>query len=203
MIHQFFLDNRPHQGQTYEEYLNQFAKKIASVNYENISTDQKELINRDKLNYQRSLRIHKTYSVGSQLCEIMKNISEPQLWMVITENWCGDSAQNLPYLAKIASCNPLINFRIILRDDNLDIMDLYLNNNKSRSIPKLIAFRGNGEELFQWGARPKEAQALVDKLKNEGKSKDEYLEELHLWYGRNKGKNLESEIINILKSNIY
>ena len=67
--------------------------------------------------------------------------------MVITENWCGDSAQNLPYL-KIASCNPLIDFRIILRDDNLDIMDLYLTDNKSRSIPKLIA-KENGR-AFQW-----------------------------------------------------
>ena len=197
MIHHFFLDRRPHQGQKYEEYLNQFAKKIASVNYESISNDQKKLIDLDKLNYQRSLRIYKTYSVDPQLCEIMKNIIEPQLWMVITENWCGDSAQNLPYLAKIASCNPLIDFRIILRDDNLNIMDLYLTDS-TRSIPKLIAFSKNGEELFQWGPRPREAQELIYKLKGEGKSKDEYLEELHLWYGRNKGKNLESEIINLL-----
>jgi len=202
MIHQFFLERRPHQGQKYEEYLQHFNKKIVSASNNNLINVQKKLIDRDKLNYQRSLRIHKTYSVDTQLCEIMKNISEPQLWMVITENWCGDSAQNLPYLAKIASCNPLIDFRIILRDDNLDIMDLYLTDN-TRSIPKLISFSENGEELFQWGPRPKEAQELVYKLKSEGKSKDEYLEELHLWYGRNKGKNLESEIINILKSNLY
>ncbi len=200
MIDQFFLDKRPHQGQNYEEYQQLFNQKIAFADYGGVSNDQKKLIDRDKLNYQRSLRIHKTYSVDPQLCELVINISEPQLWMVITENWCGDSAQNLPYLAKIASCNPLIDFRIILRDDNLDIMDLYLTDNNSRSIPKFIAFKENGEELFQWGPRPNEAQELVYKLKSEGKSKDEYLEELHLWYGRNKGKNLESEIINILKS---
>lgn len=203
MINQFFLDKRPHRGQNYEDYLQNFNHQIASADYGGVSNEQKELIDRDKLNYKRSLRIYKTYSVDPQLCELVKNIFEPQLWMVITENWCGDSAQNLPYLAKIASCNPLIDFRIILRDDNLDMMDLYLTDNKSRSIPKLIAFRENGEEIFQWGPRPKEAQELVYKLKSEGKSKDEYLEELHFWYGRNKGKNLESEIINILKSIFY
>lgn len=203
MIHQFFLDKRPHRGQNYEEYLQNFNHKIASADYGGVSNEQKELIDRDKLNYKRSLRIYKTYSVDPQLCELVKNIFKPQLWMVITENWCGDSAQNLPYLAKIASCNPLIDFRIILRDDNLDIMDLYLTDNNSRSIPKLIAFKENSEELFQWGPRPNEAQELVYKLKNEGKSKDEYLEELHLWYGRNKGKNLENEIIKILKSFLY
>lgn len=203
MINQFFLDKRPHRGQNYEEYLQNFNHKIASADYGDVSNEQKKIIDQDKLNYQRSLRIYKTYSVDPQLSELVKNIFEPQLWMVITENWCGDSAQNLPYLAKIASCNPLIDFRIILRDDNLDIMDLYLTDNKSRSIPKLIAFKENGEELFQWGPRPNEAQELVYKLKSKGKSKDEYLEELHLWYGSNKGKNLESEIINILKSILY
>lgn len=203
MIHQFFLDKRPHHGQKYEEYLQQFKNKIVSADFDGISNEQKKLIDLDKLNYQRSIRIHKAYSVDPQLCEIIKNISEPQLWVVITENWCGDSAQNLPYLAKIASCSQLINFRIILRDDNLDIMDLYLTDNQSRSIPKIIAFSEKGEELFQWGPRPKEAQELIYKLKSEGKSKDEYLEELHRWYGSNKGKSLESEIINILKSMFY
>ena len=41
-------------------------------------------------------------------------IEDNQLWMVITENWCGDSAQNLPYIARIASLNKKIELRIIL-----------------------------------------------------------------------------------------
>ena len=117
--------------------------------------------------------------------------------MVITENWCGDSAQNLPYIIKIAECNPSINLRILFRDQNTDIMDLYLSGN-SRSIPKLVVFNEQGDELFQWGARPKEAQNLVIKLKSEGLSKDEYLSQLHLWYGRNRGNNLENEFIDII-----
>ncbi len=74
MIHQFFLDKRPHRGQNYEEYLQQFYQKIATTNYEGVSNEQKKLIDRDKLNYQRSLRIHRTYSVVPQLCELVKNI---------------------------------------------------------------------------------------------------------------------------------
>jgi hypothetical protein len=121
--------------------------------------------------------------------------------MVISEAWCGDSAQNLPYIAKIAECNPLINLRIILRDSNLDIMDLYLADGKSRSIPKLVAFDEDGNELFQWGARPKEAQELVTRLKNEGMEKEKFLEQLHLWYGRDRGRTLENELKIILEHN--
>ncbi|MCL6097112.1 MAG: thioredoxin family protein, partial [Bacteroidetes bacterium] len=95
-------------------------------------------------------------------------------------------------------CNPLIDLRILLRDQNLDIMDLYLTNGNSRSIPKLVVFDQDGNELVQWGPRPAEAQALVNKNKSEGKSKDEFIKELHLWYGRNRGKNLEEEFEKII-----
>jgi hypothetical protein len=77
-------------------------------------------------------------------------------------------------------------------------MDKYLTNG-ARAIPKLIAFDEQENEFFQWGARPKEAQDLVTQLKNEGKSKTEFLEALHLWYGKNRGKNLETEFLEILQ----
>jgi hypothetical protein len=119
--------------------------------------------------------------------------------MLLTEDWCGDSAQNIPYIVKMAECNSMINLRILLRDQNTDIIDLYLSDSNSRSIPKLVAFNENGDELFQWGPRPKEAQELVRKLKSEGLSKEEYILQLHLWYGKNRRKNLELEFIQIIE----
>lgn len=191
MTPQFFIDRRPHQGLTYEAYIHtmvQDAKDSSNQNFETI-----------KLNLQRTTRINKTYEVDSGLKKLTANIKSPQLWMVITENWCGDSAQNLPYIAKIAACNPLINFRILLRDQNLDIMDLYLTEGKSRSIPKLVVFDEHGTELAQWGPRPVEAQELVKEAKAASKSKEDFIQDLHLWYGRNHGKNLENEFKVILE----
>ena len=119
--------------------------------------------------------------------------------MVLSEDWCGDSAQTIPYLVKMADLNPNIELRILLRDKNLDIMDLYLTDG-NRAIPKLVAFDYIGNELFTWGPRPYEARQLVNKAKAEGKPKEQFLQELHLWYGRNRGKNLEVEILNIMKN---
>ena len=190
MIPQFFLDQRPHKGLTYQEYLSLMQQHSEDTSIENFETI--------KLNRQRTSRINKTYNVGQALKGMIAKIRSHQLWMVITEDWCGDSAQNLPYIAKIAACNPLIDLRILLRDQNLDIMDLYLTDGKSRSIPKLVIFDKDGNELVQWGPRPAEAQALVNKNKSEGKSKDEFIKELHLWYGRNRGENLEEEFGKII-----
>ncbi len=199
MPKKFFEDKRPHNGLTYNEYLNLFEKEISEK--ENIDLDEKEkvLFDYTKLNYQRSLRIQKSYKPSEELVSIINGIKAPQLWMVLTETWCGDSAQNLPYIAKIAELNNNIELRILLRDDNLDIMDQYLTNGTSRSIPKLVAFDKDGNELFQWGPRPKAAQDLVIQWKAEGLSKDEFIEKLHLWYGRNRGKELEEEFLSLLQ----
>jgi hypothetical protein len=159
-------------------------------------------LNTPKLNTHRSNRIHKTYKPSDELVGTINKVNEKQIWMVITEAWCGDSAQNVPFIAMIAKLNNLIDLRIILRDDNLDIMDQYLTNGTSRSIPKLVAFDESGNELFQWGPRPVEAQNLVNELKSNGTTKKEFTEKLHLWYGRNRGKAIEKEFINLLKDKL-
>ncbi len=197
MVHKFFEDRIPHRGMTYAEYKKYFAEDINSTKPDNLKDEQKELFQYKKLNLVRSDRIEKNYMVSEGLSSEIRNIKEKQLWMVITEDWCGDSAQNLPYLAKMAALNPNIDFRIILRDSNTEIMDLYLTNG-TRSIPKLVAFDMEGDELFTWGPRPKAAHDLIHQWKSEGIVKPELYEKLHLWYGRNRGKDIEAEMSEIL-----
>ncbi len=202
MAQQFFTDKRPHNGMTYKEYAKMFQEETENANAEGLSKEEQELLEYKKLNYQRSTRIEKTYEVSSELKAAVEEIKEPQLWMVITEAWCGDSAQNLPYIAKMASLNDSIDLRIVLRDSNPDIMDQYLTNG-TKSIPKLAAFDLEGNELFTWGPRPKEAKDLIAKLKSEGIVKPELYEKLHLWYGRNRGKNLEAEFLELLTKAVH
>lgn len=197
-MQKFFKDGRPQNGMTYEEYRDLFVKQIEKTNPDTLDEKQKGLYEYKKLNLQRSRRIEKSYRPSDEIKRAVEAMKEKQLWMVITEPWCGDSAQNLPYIAKISGLNGNIDLRIVLRDSNPDIMDEYLTNG-TRSIPKLVAFNSEGDELFTWGSRPKAAQELVLKLREEGIVKPELYEKLHLWYGRNKGRDLESEFTEILQ----
>lgn len=187
-------------GLTFEESLEMSAKKIEETDESQLDDLQKKRHGFRKLNKYRINRILKTYNPSAEVKEQIMKITSPQIWMVLTEDWCGDSAQNIPYIFKIAECNQNISLRLIPRDENLDIMDIYLTGGKSRSIPKLVTFDENGNELFQWGSRPAEAKKLVSNLKERGFTKEEYEEKLHLWYANNKGKKLEEEFINLLKS---
>jgi hypothetical protein len=198
MAQKFYPDKRVMEGMTYQQYSKMTKEESASRDTDNETSAEKELFETRKLNIQRMTRIDKSYEPGIELRDEINKIENYQLWMVITENWCGDSAQNLPYIAKIASLNKNIDLRIILRDTNPDIMDNYLTNG-ARSIPKLVAFDEGGNELFQWGARPKAAQQIVSELKAQGFEKKYFLEKLHSWYARNGGKEIEREILLLIK----
>jgi hypothetical protein len=187
------------KGMAYQDYLNELINELAETNLSSLDDKERIKFETKKLNLQRTTRIMKTYAISADLKEMITKIDGPQTWMVITENWCGDSAQNVPYLFLIARENLNIEFKIILRNSNPDIMDQYLTNG-TRSIPLLAAFDKNGSEIFRWGPRPAILQELFFQWKKEGIVKPELYEKLHLWYARNKGQALEAEFLEILKT---
>jgi hypothetical protein len=150
-----------------------------------------------KLNLHRVGRIRRTWQPSAELAALVARIDRPQLWMVLTEPWCGDSAQCVPCLEILADSQPEIEIRFLLRDENLEIMDRYLTDGK-RGIPKLVAFDEQGKELYMWGPRPAEAQVVMDAALAEGLDKPARLEKLHLFYGRNRGRALDVEMISVL-----
>jgi hypothetical protein len=195
----FLLEEVSAIGLSYKQYYDLTKTEIGVKNPQSLTETAKKRFENKKLNLHRMTRIEKHYVVNNNLKELLQRVNTLQTWMIITETWCGDSAQNIPYIAKIAEVNPNINLKIILRDANPEIMDLYLTK-ETRSIPILVAFDEKQSELFRWGPRPQEAKKLFEDLKVKGFEKSVILEKLHLWYGRNRGKNLENEMIKALRN---
>lgn len=151
------------------------------------------------LNLRRMSRLNKTLNLDVELIEALNNISGPQTWVVITEAWCGDSAQSLPVIGKMANYTEKISLSVVLRDENPELMDKYLTNG-SRSIPKLIVFDDNDKELFTWGPRPLPAQQLFLEWKNNKgvRTWEDFELELHTWYAKDKSKSMQQEFIHLL-----
>ena len=122
-------------------------------------------------------------------------IDRPQTWLVLTEGWCGDAAQSLPVIKALADLNPQIRMRILLRDENPELMDLYLTNGISRSIPKLIALDPTtGTELFTWGPRPTALQESFYGMRSEGLPYDVIKEELQRWYNTDRTVTIQQDL---------
>jgi hypothetical protein len=155
-----------------------------------------ELLEYSKLNDHRMNRWDKHFKVSDEVVEAVKSINAINHWSIITEGWCGDSAQVVPAVEKIALLNDKIQTHYLLRDDHPEIMDLFLTNG-GRSIPVIVCLDHSGSVLWKWGPRPAEAQELVNEAKRSGMEAHEMKEKLHLWYARNNQKNLQQEFIEL------
>ncbi|EAR13728.1 hypothetical protein PI23P_04502 [Polaribacter irgensii 23-P] len=162
-------------------------------------TEQSEaLTDYSLLNDRRMKRLDKTLKLSEVTLQEFKKITIPQTWLVLTEGWCGDAAQNLPVLNKIAATSDKIDLKIILRDDNLPLMDLFLTNG-GRSIPKLIALDKDNNVLNSWGPRPDTAAKMVaDYKEKKGILDSRFKEELQVWYNKDKGQSVQEDLIRLV-----
>jgi hypothetical protein len=181
----------------YKEHIDKLLKEGKTT-----GTNQTEkYIQFTKLNVQRMNRIDKTFQVLPEITSVIENCKRKVIWLVIAEAWCGDVAQNLPVINIIAESSPYINLKIALRDDNPELIDMYLTNG-GRSIPKLICFDAlTMQEICTWGPRPKPAQEMMIQHKaNPVKELIEVQKDIQLWYANDKGVTLQREIIAMIKN---
>ena len=157
-----------------------------------------DLTNYSMLNDRRMKRLDKTIKISEDTIQEFKKVKQPQTWLVLTEGWCGDAAQNLPILNKIASDTANIDLKIVLRDENLDLMDLFLTNG-GRNIPKLIALDKDNNVLDLWGPRPTVATKMVIDYKEKNGALDpQFKQDLQVWYNKDKGKSVQEDFVNLV-----
>jgi len=148
-----------------------------------------------KLNVSRMKRVDKTIQILKDLQNIIEDIDYGQTWVVITEGWCGDAAQSVPVFYALSKLNQKINLQLVLRDQNLELMDKYLTNG-SRSIPKLIVTKTeNLEEIFNWGPRPQPLQKIFYELRGKDMAYMQIAEQLHAWYFKDKTITTQQELL--------
>lgn len=187
-------------GMSYAEYVALVSSLIAQ-NKTTGPNQSDDFLAYTKLNQSRMRRGEKQAKLTEQQTNAIKSLKKPQIWMLLTEAWCGDAAANLPMINEVASASEHIQLRLLLRDENLDIMDQYLTNG-GRSIPKLVIFDAESmQEIAQWGPRPAFLQNwLMENKKTEALSKSELTEAFQKWYAKDKGQTLAEELISLLNA---
>jgi len=85
--------------------------------------------------------------------------------LVLGEDWCPDVYRGMPLMARIAEASGM-EIKIFPRDENLDIMNEFLNHGEHQSIPTFVFYTSTQEYLFHWIERPSvanEETAAIDK----------------------------------------
>jgi hypothetical protein len=153
-----------------------------------------------KVNEQRMMRIWKQVIIDDKLSKLIRSVDQDWEWVVLTESWCADGAQNLPIVAKMAALSDKIKLKIILRDENPVLMEQYLTNG-ARAIPKLICKNiATGEVNGVWGPRPAEIQETIVALKAAGKFTSHYelLREVQFLYAKDSGQAIQRDFLKLV-----
>jgi hypothetical protein len=187
------------KSDSYAEY----RKMVSDLLRDERSTGNEQsakLTNCSGLNQTRMGFLEKTIKTPEGIIQSLRSLKNEYIWLVISEGWSLDAAQLLPVFNEMArESEGKVNLKIVLRDENEELMGLFLTN-KKRAIPKLIVInRETGGVLAHWGPRPKGASDLIGDYIKEHGSIDEAVEmQLQIWYLHDKGQSIQNEIIGMM-----
>ena len=187
--------SQSHSYVDYRNYINDILKEGKSTGKE----QSEALTHYSELNEARMNRLEKTVKISTEIIQKLNQLNGDYIWLVISEGWCGDAAQILPVIYKMAELSERIDLKIVFRDENEDLMNLFLTNG-TKSIPKLIILdKITLEVLGDFGPRPIGAKQLILDYKAKHGIVDETAKtNLQLWYLHDKGLSTQKEILDLM-----
>lgn len=184
-----------HSYTNYRKIVSDLLKEGKSTGKE----QSEDLTHYSSLNETRMNRLDKTIKVDVAVAEQLKGLQNEYIWLVLAEGWCGDAAQIIPVINKMALETDKVELKIVFRDENEELMQHFLTNG-ARAIPKLIIIdKATSEVVSDWGPRPKGAAELITNYKKEHGVVDQTAKsELQLWYLHDKGLSIQNEILSLM-----
>ena len=133
------------------------------------------------------------FALDQEDADYFSNYVKPLKVLILGEDWCGDVVQSLPPIIRMLERSSAIEYRIFKRDESPDIMDKYLTDGVTKSIPYLVFMDSSLNEVGTWGPRPTDCQAIM--RDNKGKiPMDQIYPQLRAWYKENGNGPLIREI---------
>jgi hypothetical protein len=153
------------------------------------------------MNKVRMDRLDKTTKVLPEIESHLKALDTHMTWLILTEAWCGDAAQVIPIIEKMADLTSEVETRYALRDEHPKLMDHFLTDG-GRSIPKIIALDKDHNVLGSWGPRPAEVQKMVQERKNSATPLpySEFAVLVQKWYAKDRTVSVQKEFYTALQS---
>ena len=186
------------QSYSYTAYRNHI-KTLLKEGKSSGNEQSEALTHYSELNEARMNRLEKTVKISTEIIQKLNQLNGDYIWLVISEGWCGDAAQILPVIYKMAELSEKIDLKIVFRDENEDLMNLFLSNG-TKSIPKLIILdKITLEVLGDFGPRPIGAKQLILDYKAKHGIVDETAKtNLQFWYLHDKGLSTQKEILDLM-----
>lgn len=138
-------------------------------------------------------------TVTPDLVTRMRALPERRLILAVAEDWCSDSANSLPYVARLVDGAPeRLALRIINSTAGRAVMEANPTPDGRAATPTIVVLREDGGVLGAWVERPSTAQTwFLEQRKTV--AHDPLHEHLMKWYAEDAGRTTMSEIAALLE----
>lgn len=178
---------------SFEEYMN-----VAEERFQNNPDQNDEFQEYYELGFTRMSRTLKTFKVDPEKMKELKSKNFTGKVLIISEPWCGDASATVPAVSKFfeAAGNEV---KIFLRDEDTSLIDQYLTNG-AQSIPMVLLLNEDFSVKNVWGPRPKYGTELLKKFKENEETypREEFYNDLQVYYSRNRGADAIKEILKLI-----
>lgn len=137
-------------------------------------------------------------AVSTELVQRARALPVRRRLLVIAEDWCGDSAQSVPYLAKLVDAAPdTLEMRIVNSKVGRPVMDAHPTPDGRGATPTVVVLTAEGTPIAAWSERPAQLEAWSIEQRKV-LSQRELHDRMAKWYADDAGQSALGEIMAIL-----
>lgn len=121
------------------------------------------------------------------------------LLLVVAEDWCGDSANTIPYLARLVEEVPQLEMRLVNATEGRAVMESHRTEDGRPATPTVVLLDAAGEERGCWVERPYALRRVVADLKA-GVTTGNQVEVITAWRAGDRGRTTVGDLVDLLES---
>jgi len=145
---------------------------------------------------------HANYEAGAppaQLVQQARRLGDGWRLLVVAEDWCGDSANTIPYLARLVDEVPGFSMRVVRSEAGQSVMDRHPTPDGRGATPTVLILDAQGRERGAWVERPSALQSWFLNGAERLEEEDLYARK-YAWYDWDKGESTVREIVELISS---
>ncbi len=109
-----------------------------------------QYIDQIKVNKQTILDIYNTIKIPDTAKAQFDGRSEPLRLAVFTADWCGDAVSTTPVIIRLAESTPGLTIQVFNRDDELELTNSFLPENRAGTVPVFIVMDESMNEIARF-----------------------------------------------------
>ena len=138
-------------------------------------------------------------TVSPALITRMRALAAKRRLLVVAEDWCSDSVNTVPYIARLIDGAPeRLDMRVVNRETGKDVMEAHKTPDGRTATPTIVVLGEDWQVIGAWTERPAAVQTWFLEKQKTTMQKPLH-DELLAWYEKDAGKTTVNEIADLVE----